>query len=236
MAERTVVPTDRLIPLPDGLDETVAAAAANPGMSCWIPLTLLARIRAGDSVLVNGATGIAGRMAVQVAKFLGASKVIATGRDEAKLGGLRELGADVVIPLRTPAEALRERVRAEVRDAGVSVVLDYLWGPSAETILSALGGPDAPRGATRVRYVQIGDLAGATISLSGSTLRSSGVEILGSGLGSVTDRDLVSGIGRFLEALASAQFRIAVDARPLSSVESAWAELGEGKRLVLTVP
>jgi hypothetical protein len=84
--------------------------------------------------------------------------------------------------------------------------------------------------------VQIGDLAGATISLPGSTLRSSGVEILGSGLGSVADEDLVTGIGRFLKALASARFRIAVDARPLSSVESAWVEPNRGKRLVLTVP
>jgi NADPH:quinone reductase-like Zn-dependent oxidoreductase len=236
MAERAVVSPDRLVPLPEGLDDATAAAAANPGMSCWVPLTLLSPIRPGESVLVNGATGIAGRMAIQVAKHLGARKVIATGRDQSKLRTLPELGADVVLSLQQPAETLRDAVRKEARDSQVGVVLDYLWGPPAETILTALGGPNAPRGASRIRYVQIGELAGTTISLGGSKLRSSGVEILGSGLGSVPDTDLVAGIGQFLNAFATARFRIAIDVHPLSEVERTWNRpLGE-KRLVFSVP
>ncbi len=146
MAERVVISADRLVPLPEGLDDATAAAAANPGMSCWIPLTLLSPIHPGESVLVNGATGVSGRMAIQVAKHLGARKVIATGRDEAKLRTLPELGADVVLSLRQPAETFRDALRKEARDSDLGVVLDYLWGPSAETILAALGGPNAPRG------------------------------------------------------------------------------------------
>jgi NADPH:quinone reductase-like Zn-dependent oxidoreductase len=236
MAERAAIPSARLIPLPDGLDDATVAAAANPGMSCWVPLTLLAPIRPGESVLVNGATGISGRMAVQVAKHLGARKVVATGRDEAKLRTLPELGADVVLSLGQPAETLRDVVRKEARDSQIGVVLDYLWGPTAETILAALGGPDAPRGASRIRYVQVGDLAGTTISLAASKLRSSGVEILGSGLGAVANQDLFTGIRQFLQALFTARFRVAIDAHPLSDVERAWTVATKEKRLVFTVP
>ncbi|MGA7476124.1 MAG: zinc-binding alcohol dehydrogenase family protein [Thermoplasmata archaeon] len=236
MAERVVISADRLVPLPEGLDDATAAAAANPGMSCWIPLTLLSPIHPGESVLVNGATGVSGRMAIQVAKHLGARKVIATGRDEAKLRTLPELGADVVLSLRQPAETFRDALRKEARDSDLGVVLDYLWGPSAETILAALGGPNAPRGASRIRYVQIGTLAGTTISLEGSKLRSSGVEILGSGLGSSTDRALVAGIGQFLTAFVTGRFRIAIDVHPLSDVERAWSAAPGEKRLVFSVP
>jgi NADPH:quinone reductase-like Zn-dependent oxidoreductase len=236
MAERVTVAANRLVPLPDGLDDATAAAAANAGMSCWIPLTLLAPIRPGESVLINGATGTAGRTAIQVAKHLGARKVIATGRDETKLRTLSELGADVVLPLGQPPETLRDAVRKEAHESDIGVVLDYLWGPSAETILAALGGPDAPRGATRIRYVQVGALAGSTIALASAQLRSSGVEILGSGLGSSTDKDIQAGIGRFFEAFVTARFRVAIDVRSLSEVEHAWEETAGEKRLVFTVP
>jgi len=234
MAERTV--TRGSVPVPEGVEDTVAAAAANPGMSCWIPLTRLAPVQPGESVLVNGATGSAGRMAVQVAKYLGASRVIATGRDEAKLRELTELGADQGISLRQPAEALRTAVRTAARDANVSVVLDYLWGPSAETILSALAGPGAPRGAARIRYVEVGSAAGPTITLDGAVLRSAGIEILGTGLGSVSNSALIEGIGHFLEALATARFHISVEVRPLAEVESAWARPASDARLVFSNP
>ena len=163
MAEKVPIPANRLLPLPEGLDDATAAAAANPGISCWLPLTLLAPLRAGESVLVNGGTGISGRMAIQVAKHLGARRVIATGRDDAKLRSLAELGADVVLSLSQPTEDLRDAVREEARGSEIGVVLDYLWGSSAETILSALGGPDAPRGSSRIRYVQVGAVTGPTI-------------------------------------------------------------------------
>jgi len=222
--------------LPDDLDDVTAAAAANPGMSCWVPLTRLAPVPSGESVLVNGATGVAGRMAVQVAKYLGASKVIATGRDEEKLRELSGLGADVLLPLRQSPEAFRDAVRAVAREARVGVVLDYLWGPSAEAILHALAGPNAPRGASRVRFVQVGSVTGPTITLESPVLRSSGVEILGTGLGSSTLETLVAGIGEFLRAFPKARFRVAADAHPLSDVERAWDAVVPEKRLVFTVP
>lgn len=236
MAERVPVASTHLVSVPDAVDDTTAAAAANAGMSCWVPLSRLAPVRPGESVLVNGATGVAGRMAIQVAKHLGAHRVIATGRDEAKLRGLLPLGADVVLSLSQPADALRAAVRKEARESTIGVVLDYLWGPSAEAILGALGGPNAPRGASRVRFVSVGSLAGPTLSLDSSLLRSSGVELLGTGIGSSTDIDLLDGIGQFFGALASSRFRIDIDAHPMSEVEQCWGKTTADKRLVFTLP
>ena len=236
MAERAPVSPDFLIPLPNGLDDVTAAAAANPGMSCWVPLSRRARIRPGESVLVNGATGVAGRMAIQVAKYLGARKVIATGRDDTKLGALGPLGADVVLSLRQPPEELSEAIRREARASEIGVVLDYLWGPSAETILNALGGPHAPRGTARIQYVQVGSVAGPVISLAGDKLRSSGLELLGSGLGSSSLPELAAGIGEFLKAFVDGRFHVAMEAHPLSDVERAWSETAGDKRIVFTIP
>ena len=235
LATRAPVDTSRIVDLPEQLDDATAAAAANPGMSCWIPLTEHAPVRAGESVLVNGATGAAGRMAVQVAKYLGASKVVATGRDETKLRELSALGADVVLSLRQPMDAFAEAVRKEVHDARIGVVLDYLWGPSAEAILHALEGPDAPRGAARVRYVEVGAVSAPTITLAGASLRSAGIELLGSGLGSSTNEALIAGIGRFLEACARARFRVDILVHPLAEVERAWDSAPSDLRLVFTM-
>src|ERR1700761_1015439 len=77
MAERTLVDVRRAIPLPEGIDDVTAAALANPGMSCWAALVERARFQRGETVLINGATGSSGSVAVQVARHLGAKKVIA---------------------------------------------------------------------------------------------------------------------------------------------------------------
>ncbi len=236
MAERAPTKPEFTTAIPDGMDDVAAAATALSGMSCWVPLTRRAPLRPGESVLVNGATGAAGQMAIQVAKHLGARAVIATGRDEAKFASLRELGADVVLSLREPETELVERIRKEAREWEVGVVLDYLWGSTAETILNALGGPDGPRGSSRITFVQIGTLAGPTITLEGAKLRSSGVEIIGTGLGSSTYPDLVAAIGEFFRAFVAGRFRYRAEARPLSDVERAWSAVGGETRIVFTVP
>ena len=85
--------------LPEGLDEVTAAGIANPGMSSWVALASRVKFTAGESVLVLGATGVAGQLAVQIAKRLGARRVIAAGRNPEALEELKELGADSVIRL-----------------------------------------------------------------------------------------------------------------------------------------
>ena len=127
MAEQTVAPLAQCLPLPDGLDDVTAAAIANPGMSSWAAYTERAKLKAGETVLVNGATGTAGRLAVQIARHLGAKKVIATARSAEALQSVANLGADVTIHLIDDGVALESRFKEQFA-AGIDVVIDYLWG------------------------------------------------------------------------------------------------------------
>src|SRR5277367_4438101 len=136
MSEKTVAPPARRLPLPDDLDDVTAAAIANPGMSSWAAYKERAKLKAGETVLVNGATGASGRLAVQIARYLGAKKIIATGRNSEALQSLTALGADVTITLKADETALEEAFKAQFA-AGVDVVVDYLWGRSAEMLLAA---------------------------------------------------------------------------------------------------
>ncbi|OYX75781.1 MAG: alcohol dehydrogenase, partial [Bradyrhizobium sp. 35-63-5] len=161
MAEHSVVRAAQCLLVPDGLDDVTAAAIANPGVSSWAALTERARFKAGETVLVNGATGTAGRLAVQIAKYLGAGKVIATGRDIEALKSVAALGADVTIPLIADGDALEEAFKEQFA-LGVDVVIDYLWGASAERLLIAAA--KAGKDAVPIRFVQIGSVSGAEIT------------------------------------------------------------------------
>jgi len=202
-------------------------------MSSWAALVERAHLLPGETVLVNGATGTSGRLAVQIAKHLGAQRVIATGRNRALLDQLSTLGADAVVPLDSSPEDLTDAFRKHLAD-GVDVVLDYLWGPPAERLLAAFtshGGADAGR---RVRYVQIGSMAGATVALSSAPLRSSGLELMGSGLGSVAPAALLRSIAGVLAALAAGQVSIDFDPVPLADVEATW-QAHSADRVVFTL-
>jgi NADPH:quinone reductase-like Zn-dependent oxidoreductase len=234
MAEWSVAPASQTMLLPDEVDDVTAAALGNPGLASWGALLGRARLQAGESVLVNGATGVAGQQAIQVAKYLGARRVIATGRDEAVLEKLRELGADETIRLHQPREVLVQAFRAAL--AGVDVVLDYVWGPSAECILEAAKGHGAPEGERRIRYVQIGAIGGDPISVKGEWLRSSGLELMGSGLGSLSAGAIMESLQAMYEAAASTGLKIDVEAVPLAEVETAWHRVAPtGRRIVFTM-
>lgn len=224
MAERTAVPAAHCLALPDGLDDLTAAALANPGMSAWAALTERARLRPGETVLINGATGTAGRLAVQIANYLGAAKVIATGRNEEALASL---GADVT--LRLGEEDKFEAHFAE----GIDVVVDYLWGKSAESLLiaGAKAGPEA----RPIRFIQVGSMSGTDITLPSAVLRSSAIELMGSGIGSIPFERLLACTSAVLEAAVPAGLKIALTPAPLADVERAWLADDSTKRTVFTV-
>jgi NADPH:quinone reductase-like Zn-dependent oxidoreductase len=233
MAEWSVAAPDRTIQLPDSVDDITAAALGNPGLASWAALLGRARLEPGESVLINGATGVAGQQAIQAAKYVGAARVIATGRDESSFDKLRGLGADQTISLRQPTDALMASFRRALE--GVAVILDYIWGPSAEALLTAATGHGSPQGEPRIRYVQIGSIGGDPISLKAEVLRSSGVELLGSGLGSLSAAAIVSALTRMFEAAATSELKIDVQATPLKDVHSAWTQTQAGKRIVFTM-
>jgi NADPH:quinone reductase-like Zn-dependent oxidoreductase len=232
MAEQAVVPSTQCVPLPVALDDVTAAAIANPGMSSWAAYTERARLKAGDTVLVNGATGTAGRLAVQIAKYLGARKVIATGRNVDSLRSVAALGTDVTIPLVEDEAVLEQSFRQQFAE-GVDVVIDYLWGRSAERLLiaAAKAGADS----VPIRFVQVGSVSGPDITLPSAVLRSSAIELMGSGIGSIPLDRLVNATGALLQATVPGGFKIAATPMPLSDVEQAWPREDSTRRTVLVV-
>lgn len=221
-AERSVTKRDLCVPAPASLDDATVAAIANPAMSSWAALTLRAGLVAGESVLVLGATGVAGELAVQVARRLGARRIVAAGRNRERLEELRSLGADGVIALGGDRGALVTAFRKEIAANGVDVVLDYLWGEPAEVVLEALAGTSLDN-ARRVRFIEVGSQAGPTISLPAATLRSSAVEIVGSGFGGVPLEKIVEALAQFFAEAGSHPFRVQTRAVPLREVETQWS-------------
>ncbi len=231
-SERALAASWMCLPLPEGVDDVTAAGIANPAMSSWAALTARAKFVAGESVLILGATGVAGRLAIQIAKRLGARRVVAAGRNPLALEKLGALGADAVISLDQEQAALVSAFRSELAEAGVDVVLDYLWGQPAERLLEAISQKGLRKAGARVRFIQIGDSAGKTISLSGATLRSSGLELLGSGFGSASLNQLREGLADFFQVAAKAPFQFHTKAASLRDVEALWNKAEEGTRLV----
>jgi NADPH:quinone reductase-like Zn-dependent oxidoreductase len=234
MAEKTVVMPSLCVSLPDDIDDVTAAAIANPGMSAWAALKERAMLSAGETVLVNGATGTAGRLAVQIAKFMGARRVVATGRNPESLQALSALGADVTIPLGDAGDSFEDVLKEQFSGEGIHVVLDYLWGQSAELIL--LAGAKAGKEGVQIRFVQIGTMSAPNITLPGAALRASAISLMGSGIGSVSTDGLVKSIGELMKATVPGGFKIATKTYPLSEVESAWAGTDSSARIVFKIP
>jgi len=232
MAERSLVDVRRCIALPGELGDADAAAMAIPGMSSWAALVERAQLRAGETVLINGATGASGRLAIQVARHLGAKKVIATGRNAASFDELRALGADVTIAQTQERGALAQAFETEFAQ-GVDVVLDYVWGPTAEALIvaAAKAGPEA----VAIRYVQIGAISGADITLPGAALRSSALQLMGSGIGSIPQQRILAALRGVLEAAPAAGFKVSARALPLAEVATAW-DAGDAESRIVLAP
>ena len=232
LAEFCPIHARRCVAIPDSVDDITAAAIANPGMSAWGALVERAQLVAGETVLVNGATGTAGRVAVQLAKYLGAGKVIATGRNVKELEEVKQLGADVAVPFAVAGQEYEEALK-EAFSAGIDVVIDYLWGESAKTVIVALAKTIEDKPA---RFVHVGGASGeATIELPGAALRSSAITLMGSGVGSISRPALVQAIRSVFEAVQPAGLRIDTKVVPLSEVEEVWESATGKPRVVFTI-
>ncbi len=185
MADKALVDPRRSVELPAGADVAKVAAAMNPAMSSWVALRRRVPLKPGQSVLILGATGNAGAMAVQVARRLGAGRVVGAGRDPERLRALLPAGADDVVQLTGDAGATGEALAAAA--AEVDIVLDYLWGGPAQRAIMALLTARSDRGRA-LDWIQIGAVAGPTIELPSVALRSANFRLQGSGQGSVSPR------------------------------------------------
>ncbi|HTX03777.1 MAG TPA: zinc-binding alcohol dehydrogenase family protein [Candidatus Acidoferrales bacterium] len=232
MAEKTIVRAEQCLPVPFGVSDVVAAAIANPAMSSLAALKYRAAFKRGETVLINGATGAAGSVAIQLAKAMGALRVIATGRDPQGLERALRIGADVAIDLTLPPDDLFDEFADQFAHDGVDVVLDYLFGPSAETMFNAIG--TTKNSGKSLRYIEIGNASGKTASLPGWVLRSTPIAIMGSGLGSVSTKDLIDAVGDALRAVVPARLEIHTTEVPLASVARVWNDATKS-RVVISI-
>lgn len=217
-------------PIPEGIDPTVLAVMSSAVTA--MSIAVAGALRPGQTVLVQGGTGVAGRLTVQVARLLGAGRIVATGRDDAQLRELRDLGADVVISTAVPDDELLHAYR-DARGAGYDVIADYLWGRPTDVLLRALV-PETFAFGSRTRLVQIGEVAGADVTLPAASLRTSGLEIVGASAG-MTSETMPRVLEQVLEWTRAGELTVAVETVPLTDITSAWQRTDlRGKRLVVT--
>ena len=234
MAEITVVPRAFCFPLPPGIDDDTAAALPNPAVSAWVSLTHRAKLARGETVLVLGATGVTGQLAVQIAKLLGAARVVGVGRNERVLARLGELGADSTIQLDQAADALKEAYLSEM-GPGFDVILDYLWGEPTEALLAALTKSEFTAIGKETRLVQVGESAGATIKLPAAVLRSTALTILGTA-GMPPWEVLFDAMKEVLQRGALRELRIETERAALAEIESVWKRAGQAGRRIVMLP
>ncbi len=238
VAEKAVADPKMIIPIPEELDFSLAAALPNAVMGSAMALKFKAGLQSGNTVLINGATGITGRIAVQVARLYGAGKVIVTGRNEESLQSLLELGADEEISLMLDDNDFKQKIKEIHKETPIDIIIDYIWGHSVEMILSALKGDGTFSHKTKL--VTIGGMSGDVIQLSSQILRGTDIQISGSGLGSWTKEEsklLFSEIiPEMFQAAVEGKIKMETQDVDIKNIEAVWnAEVQSGKRLVIRI-
>lgn len=224
LAERVHFPHASAVPVPDGLEDAVAAACGIAGLAGWVPVARTARVQPGDRVLVLGATGLVGSVALQGARLLGAERVVAAGRDPARLEGTRELGADETVQLETGGD-LAARFREACGGGGPTVVVDPLWGePLRAAVEAAVAG---------ARIVNIGQSAGPEATLTSAAVRGKQLTIRGYSDFALSLEELREAYTELTGHVAAGRVVVRVETFPLEQVASAWAAQTSGRKAVV---
>ncbi|MFG1699724.1 zinc-binding alcohol dehydrogenase family protein [Nonomuraea sp. NPDC049309] len=229
LAERVLVPSRALFDVAEGIDSKMAAALGNSGLAAWLALEWRARLRPGETVLVLGATGAMGTAAVQIARALGAGRVVAAARPSERL---RRLDADAVVELDGedgtdgPGRDLAAAMR-EAAGGGADVVIDPLWGPPA---LAAMGA--ARHGA---RHIQLGQQAAMRIDLPAPLVRSAALDIRGFAIFHAPIEVRRDAYLRMTRLAASGGLKLDLEVIPLADITGAWERqrCGPGTKLVV---
>jgi NADPH:quinone reductase-like Zn-dependent oxidoreductase len=231
MADKAVLDARRAIELPDDVDVAKVAAAMNPAMSAWVALRRRVPIERGQSVLVLGATGNAGAMAIQIARRLGAARVVGAGRDLDRLNSLTSVGADALVQLTDDVDATGAALGAAA--AEVDIVIDYVWGEPAQQAIMALLSARADR-SRALDWIQIGAMAGPTVELPSVALRSANLRLQGNGQGAVSTQAYLAELPSLVEEINAGAIAVKPNTMPLADVEEVWAQAdAPGERTVL---
>jgi NADPH:quinone reductase len=225
LVERTDFPAERAVAVPDGLDDATAAASGIAGVAAWVPLARVAPVRCGDRVLVLGATGLVGTIAVQVARLLGAEQVVAAGRDEAKLEHVRDLGADAIV--RLDGDGLAGRMRDACGGDGPTLVFDPLWGDPLRAATEAA--------APRARVVNLGQSAGPEAALTSAAVRGKQLTISGHANVALPADERAQAYTEVAGHVAAGRIRLEVETFALEDVAEAWRAQADGRKAVVRI-
>jgi NADPH:quinone reductase len=227
LAEQVAVPGESLLPVPEGADPVLAGALGIAGLAGWLPLAWRAPVHEGETVLVLGATGTVGVVAVQAARMLGAGRVVAAGRNEAGLERAAHVGADATVRLGEADDA--DRLREACGGDGPNLVVDPLWGePLAAAVRAAAKG---------ARIINVGQSAGAETTLASADVRGKQLEILGysnfASPGDVVAREY----RRLVEHALAGDIRVDIEEVPFENVAEGWRRQSEspGRKLVVVL-
>jgi NADPH:quinone reductase-like Zn-dependent oxidoreductase len=236
LAERMAVPATMKLALPDGAEAVRVAGGLNPGLSSWLPLrSRLAETGALGTVLILGATGMAGLLAVQNARLLGADRVVAVGRDQARLDRAAAHGATAVTLL-DDRDAMAAALADAIGGTAPGLVLDFVWGGPAEAAFAALARQGLEEDQADISYVQIGALAGAEAAVPAALLRSRRIRITGTGAGSASVDALRAELPGYIKMISDGRLEVPVRVYPLSAVTQAWPAAADGGERVVVVP
>jgi NADPH2:quinone reductase len=223
LAERIEFPAHLAVPVPDGVDEAVAAAAGIAGIAGWLPLAQVAPVQPDDRVLVLGATGTVGSITVQVARALGAERVVAAGRDLDRLERARELGAHETVPL--DGDDLTEKLRESAGGDGPTLVVDALWGEPVRAAVEAA--------APGARIVHVGQSAGPEATLPSAAVRGKRLSILGHSNFALSPDERRQAYLDVAGQIAAGRIRIDVETFSLDDVGAAWKAQASGRKAVV---
>jgi NADPH:quinone reductase len=222
LAERVTAPDGTTFRLPDDADPAVASVCGIAGVAAWAPVTRVAEVAEGDRVLVLGATGTVGLIAVQAAKLRGASRVVAAGRDRGRLERARELGADDVVELDDDAAGAFARA---FENDGPTVVIDPLWGnPVAAACQVAAPG---------ARIVHIGQAAGPEATFASAAVRGKQLRLFGHSNFALAPDERRTIHLELLQETQSGRITIDLERFPLDRIADAWQAQGAGTKAVV---
>lgn len=220
LAERTVA--SWTVPVPKGVDDATAAALINPAFAAWLPLHWRAEVQAGETVLIIGATGTSGKLAVAAARQAGAGRIVAAGRRQSVLDAL---GMDATVDLSLEGAELVQAFAAAAGPNGYQVIVDYIWGAATEALLATLNNHDLSSyaGGRGIRLVNVGSMAGPDIRLPAAVLRSNQLQIMGSGTGNFPPvADMQRYASEILALAAAGEISVETQEHDLSEIADVW--------------
>jgi NADPH:quinone reductase len=226
LAERAVVSGGQAVPIPDTVPDGVAAALGTPGIAAYLALTRRAQLKAGETVLVLAASGVLGMIAVQVARLLGAGRIVAGARNEQGLARARELGAAATVDLKQ-TDGLTDRIR-EASAGQLNVVIDPIWGVPGVAALEAM----SPMG----RFVQLGQSAGPEAVVKSGVVRGRYLSVLGYTSFMVPWEEQAAAYRKLIDYAASGQIKVEFELLPLEAAPDAWKQQAASphRKLVLS--